>query len=381
MSGAADGRREAWVVGVGLHPYQKPSDTPYTELGVTAIRGALADGGLHWQNVQTAYTGTATTSMALSRLMYRHLGATGIPMVQIENASASGSSAFRQAYLDVAYGIHDVAIAVGVDKPLMLSTPQRAAGVDDLVAGKVLPVTHFALLASRYLHETGATAEQVAAVAVKSSRNAALNPYAQRRKPRTTEEVMAPPPISGIFTRLQCCPIGEGAAAVLVVSEDAIDRLGLDGDRAVRIRSSVLRSETCYGTENSDAALTAETTSSALRVAGIAAAEVDLVELHDAFTIEELLYVEAMGFCKPGQAAAALCAGEFDIGGRVAVNPSGGLLSMGHPVGPTGIGQIAELTTQLRGEAGTRQHPGARVGLAHMVGLGAVCAVHVLSRN
>ncbi len=379
MSGL--GNRDLWVIGVGLHPYQKPSDTPYPQLGVTAVREALADAGLDWSQVQTAYTGTATTSMALSRLMYRHLGATGIPMLQVENASASGSTAFRQACIDVAAGIHDVAIAVGVDKPLNLTSPQRAAGLDDLVGNRVLPVTHFALLASRYMHATGASAEQIAAVAVKNSRNAALNPYAQRPKARSLEEVLAPPKISGMFTRLQCCPIGEGAAAAIVVSESALDSLGLNRDRAVRVRSSVLRSETYYGTANFDAALTAETTAVALEQAGVTASEVDVVELHDAFTVEELLYVEAMGLCEPGQAASALAAGEFDIGGRVAVNTSGGLLSMGHPIGPTGVGQIAELTTQLRAEAGPRQHPDARVGLAHMVGLGAVCAVHVLSRD
>jgi acetyl-CoA acetyltransferase len=375
------GNRDLWVIGVGLHPYQKPSDTPYPQLGVTAVREALADAGLDWSQVQTAYTGTATTSMALSRLMYRHLGATGIPMLQVENASASGSTAFRQACIDVAAGIHDVAIAVGVDKPLNLTSPQRAAGLDDLVGNRVLPVTHFALLASRYMHATGASAEQIAAVAVKNSRNAALNPYAQRPKARSLEEVLAPPKISGMFTRLQCCPIGEGAAAAIVVSESALDSLGLNRDRAVRVRSSVLRSETYYGTANFDAALTAETTAVALEQAGVTASEVDVVELHDAFTVEELLYVEAMGLCELGQAASALAAGEFDIGGRVAVNTSGGLLSMGHPIGPTGVGQIAELTTQLRAEAGPRQHPDARVGLAHMVGLGAVCAVHVLSRD
>jgi len=375
------GNRDLWVIGVGLHPYQKPSDTPYPQLGVTAVRQALADAGLDWSQVQTAYTGTATTSMALSRLMYRHLGATGIPMLQVENASASGSTAFRQACIDVAAGIHDVAIAVGVDKPLNLTSPQRAAGLDDLVGNRVLPVTHFALLASRYMHATGASAEQIGAVAVKNSRNAALNPYAQRPKARSLEEVLAPPKISGMFTRLQCCPIGEGAAAAIVVSESALDSLGLNRDRAVRVRSSVLRSETYYGTANFDAALTAETAAMALEQAGVTASEVDVVELHDAFTVEELLYVEAMGLCEAGQAASALAAGEFDIGGRVAVNTSGGLLSMGHPIGPTGVGQIAELTTQLRAEAGPRQHPDARVGLAHMVGVGAVCAVHVLSRD
>jgi acetyl-CoA acetyltransferase len=373
--------RTVWVIGVGLHPYQRLSDTPYTQLGVTAVRAALADAGLSWSQIETAYTGTATTAMALSRLMYRHLGATGIPMLQVENASASGSTAFRQACIDVAGGLHDVAIAVGVDKPLNIISPQHAAGLGDLVGNRAWPVTHFALLASRYMHETGAGREQLAAVAVKNSRNAALNPNAQRPKARTLQEVLEPPQISGVFTRLQCCPIGEGAAAAIVISDDAIDRLGLNRARAVQVLSSTLKSETYYGTENFDAALTRETTAVALADAGVAPEDVDVVELHDAFTVEELLYLEAMQLCKPGQAAAALSAGEFDVGARVGVNTSGGLLSMGHPIGPTGLGQIAELTTQLRGEAGPRQHRGARVGLAHMVGVGAVCAVHVLARD
>jgi acetyl-CoA acetyltransferase len=373
--------RPVRVVGVGLHPYQRPSDTPYTALGVHAVRAALADAGLAWTDVETAYTGTATTAMGMSRLMYRHLGATGIPMAQVENASASGSTAFRQACIDVAAGLADVAIAVGVDKPLQFSSPQRAAGVRDLVGSRVVPFTHFALLAQRYMYDHGATAEQLAMVAVKNSRNGALNPSAQRRKARTLAEVLAPPQVSGVLTRLQCCPISEGAAAVLVASDDAIERLGLDGDRAVRVLSSVARSETVYDGENFDAALTRETAAQALGEAGVTAADLDIVELHDAFTVEELLYIEAMGISPAGRAAADLEAGQFDIGGRVAVSASGGLLAMGHPIGPTGVGQVCEITTQLRGEAGERQHPGARTGLAHMVGVGAVCIVHVLRKG
>ncbi|AWZ01996.1 beta-ketoadipyl-CoA thiolase [Rhodobiaceae bacterium] len=370
--------RTVSVIGVGLHPYQRPSETPYTQLGVTAIRQALQDAGIEWSEVQSAYTGTATTSMGLSRLMYRHLGATGIPMTQVENASASGSSAFRQACFDVASGLVDVSIAVGVDKPLNFSMPQSAAGVRDLMGGRVVPFTHFALLANRYMHETGATAEQFAQVAVKNSMNGALNPNAQRQKVRSLEEVLAPPEISGPLTRLQCCPIGEGAAAVIIASDDAIQRLELNQSRSVQVLSSALRSETTYENENFDAALTRDTTAEALSAANLSASDLDIVELHDAFTVEELLYIEAMGISTPGQAAAELSEGQFTIGGRVSVSPSGGLLSMGHPIGPTGVGQICEITTQLRGEAGARQHKGARTGLAHMVGVGAVCAVHVL---
>jgi acetyl-CoA acetyltransferase len=370
--------RAVHVVGVGLHPYQKPSETPYTALGVRAVQGALDDAGLAWTDVETAYTGTATTAMGLSRLMYRHFGSTGIPMAQVENASASGSTAFRQACIDVAAGLADVAIAVGLDKPLKFGMPQPAAGLRDLVGGRVAPFTHFALLANRYIHDHGATEEQFALVAVKNSENGALNPNAQRQKARTLEEVLAPPFISGPLTRLQCCPIGEGAAAVVVASDDAIARLGLDGARAVRVLSSASRSETVYRGENFDAALTRETAGIALDGAGVSATDLDVVELHDAFTVEELLYIEALGLAPVGHAAAQLAEGQFHIGGRVAVSASGGLLSMGHPIGPTGVGQICEVTTQLRGEGGPRQHAGARTGLAHMVGVGAVCVVHVL---
>jgi acetyl-CoA acetyltransferase len=371
--------RPVHVVGIGLHPYQRPSDTPYTTLGVKAVGDALADAGIEWKDVETAYTGTATTAMGLSRLMYRHFGSTGIPMAQVENASASGSTAVRQACIDVAAGLADVAIAVGLDKPLKFGMPQSAAGLRDLVGGRVVPFTHFALLANRYMHDHGATDEQFALVAVKNSENGALNPNAQRQKARTLEEVLAPPLISGPLTRLQCCPIGEGAAAVVVASDAAIARLGVDRDRAVRVLSSASRSETVYRGENFDAALTRETAGLALREAGVSPSDLDVVELHDAFTVEELLYIEAIGLAPVGQAAAQLGDGQFHIGGRVAVSASGGLLSMGHPIGPTGVGQICELTTQLRGEGGDRQHPGARVGLAHMVGVGAVCVVHVLA--
>lgn len=371
--------RPVYVVGIGLHRYQAPSETPYTALGVTAARGALADAGVAWTDVEAAYTGTATTAMALSRLMYRHLGSTGIPMAQVENASASGSTAVRQAAIDVAAGLHDVVIATGVDKPLSFTSPQRAAGVRDLVGARAVPFTHFALIANRYMHDTGATVEDFARVAVKNSANGARNPYAQRQRALSLDEVLAPPLISGSLTKWQCCPIGEGAAAVIVASDEAIDRLGVDRSRAVRITASVARSEKVYGAENFDAALTGETVRQAYDEAGIVAADLDVVELHDAFTVEELLYLETMGLTDRGGVAAALANGEFDIGGRVAVSPSGGLLSMGHPIGPTGVGQICEITRQLRGEAGDRQQPNARTGLAHMVGVGAVCVVHVLS--
>ncbi len=188
--------------------------------------------------------------------------------------------------------------------------------------------------------------------------------------------------VSGSLTALQCTPVGEGAAAVIVASEDGIKRLGINPERAVRVTASVGRSERVYPQGiGADAALTRETVELALAEAKRAPGDLDIIELHDAFTVEELHYIESIGLCAEGQGIAMLKEGALDIGGRCAVNPSGGLIAMGHPIGRTGIGQIGEITMQLRGEARARQHRDARVGLAHMVGIGAVCYVHILERR
>lgn len=380
MSGPV-GARDAWVVGVGLHPYQRASATPYVTLGLTATRQALQDAGLRWPQVDSAYIGTALLGVAPGREMLRFLGATGLPISQVENASASGSTAFRHAVQDVASGSCEVSVAIGVDKPEPARLAARSSGVPALIDDVVNPLTHFALLMQSYMAQTGATVEQIAGVAVKNHANGALNPNAQRQKARTLQEVLAPPLVAGHLTRLQCTPIGEGAAAVIVASDDAIGRLGVDVRRTVRVVASQSRSEMLYDNENFDAALTRTTGAAALEQASVGPHDLDVVEVHDAFTIEELLYTEALGLAPAGEAAHAVQRGEFDIGGRVAVSASGGLLAMGHPTGPTGLGQVAEVVRQLRGEAGARQHPGAATGLVHMVGLGAVCVVHVLQRR
>lgn len=379
MSKTLGDLRPVFVVGIGLHRYRRLSDTPYVVLGLTAIREALDDAGCPWEEVESAYIGNALLGMAPGRTMLRHLGASGLSITQVENASASGSTAVRQAALEVASGVSDLSLALGIDKPLgnTLSLPRADTGIREL-PGPFVPATHFALLAQEYLDRTGATPEQLARVALKNHRNGAKNPYAQRQQERSLDEILSDP-IAGALTRLQCCPVGEGAAAVLVASEDAIGTLGLDSGRAVRIRASANRTERVYPPGgSSDAALTRETMERALAESGIGAEALDVVEVHDAFSIEELLYLEAIGLCEEGRAGDAIARGEFDIGGRCAVSPSGGLLAMGHPIGPTGAGQIAEVTRQLRGEAGPRQQPEARYGLAHMVGIGAVCVVHIL---
>ena len=210
-----------YVVGIGLHPYQFASDIPYVGLGLRAMREALAAAAIAWPEVQSAYVGTSAIGMATGRVMFRHLGSTGLAVTQVESASASGSSAFRQACLEVASGVSDVVVAMGVDK---FGDGRMAAdkdGLPHLAPTATMPLVTFALMAHEYLRQHGLKPEAMARVAVKNHGNAALNPYAQFRKPRTLEQVMASPKVVGDLTVQQCCPQGDGAAAVIVASEAA----------------------------------------------------------------------------------------------------------------------------------------------------------------
>ncbi|MBL0730934.1 thiolase family protein [Piscinibacter sp. HJYY11] len=374
--------RAVHVVGIGMHPYQFPSETPYVHLGLTAVREALKDAGLQWPQVQAAFVGTAAIGMAAGRVMLRHLGSTGLSVTQVENASASGSSAFRLACQAVASGEHDVVLAVGVDKTGHARRASGSDGLSTLSPTSNLPVAKFALLARRYLRDGGLNIEALARVAVKNHGNASLNPYAQFRKPRTLEQVLASPKVAGELTVQQCCPRGEGAAAVIVASAAAIARLGLSRTRSPRVIASVSISEKLgRGDVPPIVQMVRDSSLAALEQAGIAASDLNMVELHDAFSIEEIVYGEAIGVSKPGEGAHDLARGDTAIGGRCAVNASGGLIGMGHPIGPTGVGQIAEITRQMRSEATGRQHPNTRLAMAHMIGLGSVAIAHVLQKT
>lgn len=372
--------RPVYAVGGGLHPYRAASAASYVELGLTAVRAALADAGVGWADNDASFVGTATLGVAGGRAMLRHLGASTAQILHVENASASGSAAFRAACVEVGSGLAEVAVAVGVDKPNVVQHAYQMTGIPSPVGDAVALPTHFALVASEYAAANGLKAEDIARVAVKNHANGALNPFAQRRKARSLEEVLASKPVSGMLTALQCCPVGEGAAAVVVMSEAALARHATAAARAVRIAGSATFSETQSAQTSFDAVLTGLTVAAALADAGLSPRDLDVIELHDAFSVEELLYLEEIGVAARGRAAEDLKAGRFAIGGECAVSPSGGLLAMGHPTGPTGVGQIVEIMRQLRGEAGDRQQPGAKFGLAHMCGLGSVCYAHVLTR-
>ncbi|KWX57575.1 thiolase family protein [Mycobacterium sp. NAZ190054] len=372
-----------YVVGIGMYGYRRASATTYLTMGVAAVREALSDAAIMWENVESAFVGSGKIGMAAAPTLARYLGRTGLPVVQVESASASGSVAFRQAVLDVASGRCDVSLSVGVDKAEFPPDAVSKSGIRGLVDGRVEFHTMFALRTEHWLEQRSADSRQLAAVAVKNHRNGALNPYAQRRKVRTLEEVLEPPYISGILTRLQCTPVGEGAAAAIVASAEGLTRLGIDRRRCVRVRAAVHQTQPHFddAVGNEEEAVTRAAAREAYEQSAIGPDGLDIVELHDAFSVEEPMYLEAMGVCAEGKALHDLAHGALDIGGRVAVSPSGGLLAMGHPVGPTGIGQVCESVRQLRGEATGRQHANANTALVHMVGVGGVCTIHVLENE
>lgn len=382
------------VVGAGLHRYGKYDDLTYHDLAQPAIRAALGSAGIEWEDVAAGWCGHTQGGITLGARIFSKMGKTGLSVTNVENASASGSYAFRGAWLEVASGQCDVAIALGVDKRSREISPQFVqAGIEALeaeeakAAGKKTgssggksfrpfsPVSKFAVMAREHMEKYGTTIDQIAQVSVKQHANAALNEFAQYQKQVTLEEVHSARMLVDPLTVLHSCPFGDGAAAAILMSERAVERYGID--KPVWVRASVSQSQ--QGDDDLDAT-TEKAARSAYEASGIGPDEIGMVELHDAFTIEEIVYIESLGLCVPGEGGKLVESGATARDGRVPVNSSGGLLAMGHPFGPTGIGQIAEIFWQLRGEAGERQIPTSpRSGLAHMVGMGGTCIVQVFS--
>jgi acetyl-CoA acetyltransferase len=288
-------------------------------------------------------------------------------------------------------GAADIALAVGVGKfgrTLRLDGGVGApeAGTAEYrerqigaMQGPLPPAGLFAMRTRRRMHEFGSNIDQFALVAVKNRKHAALNPYAQMREPMTLDDVRNARMVADPLTVPHCCPVGDGGAAAIVVSDRKARELGVGP--AIRVIASAFRTPTLAGVMNAqDADTTVATVQAAYTQAGLGPKDIDLVQVHDAFTVEEIEYCESMGFCERGSGEAAVERGELSIGGRIPFSTDGGLLSRGHPLGPTGLAQVHETVLQLRGAAGQRQVEGARTGLVHMVGIGGVCLVHILQR-
>ncbi|MGR3321574.1 MAG: thiolase family protein [Pseudooceanicola sp.] len=382
MTGTLKDLRPVYVVGVGMHRYQFASETPYITLGLTAVRGALSDAGIEFPAVESAYVGCTGIGLAAGRIMFNHLGSTGLGVTQVENASASGSSAFQLACFEVASGLKDCVMAVGVDKYGDQVRAVQKEGVNTLSDTANIPLIRYAIMAEYLKKEKGLSQEDLAMVAAKNHTNGSTNPYAQFQKPRTVEQVLNSTLVAGSTTSLMCTPRGEGGAAAIVCSEEGIRRLGIAGAKPIRVLSSVLRSEEPQKGRELPSVTVAQTVAEqAYAEAGITSDDLDCVELHDAFAIEEILYTETFGLAPKGEGQLFLREGGSAIGGKCCVNSSGGLIAQGHPLGPTGIGQIHEIVRQLRHDNGDRQQPDARTGMAHMIGLGTISIAHVFQRD
>ena len=377
--------REVMVAGVGLHPFGRFPDKDLATLALEAVVPALQDAGVAWKDIPVAYFGHVYYhGMSVGETALAELGLTGIPIINVENACSSGSTAFWQAYWGIATGLYDMALAFGAEKvpsgPVTVTaadSPDRYIGGDHMMAG-------YALRMRRYMEETGAPATAFAQVSVKARQNAALNPYAHRKQEYSLEEVLQSRPIADPLTLYQCCPTSEGGAAAVLCAADALDQYGIDKGRSIRIAAAILRSGTYNGRGSDHSAFSPYRTEpaalDAYEMSGTGPEDVDLTQVHDAATIGELQQLEALHLVPWGQAWQATMEGRTALSGDIPTNTDGGLLAMGHPFGATGIRMIHETVTQLRGEAGPRQVSNPKVGLAQCSGAGDVTTVHILTR-
>jgi acetyl-CoA acetyltransferase len=389
-------RQRAYVAGVGMTHFGKHLDRGLKSLAGEAVTAALRDAGIDGKDLEAAWMGSAATGLITGQvcvpgqMVLRSLGIGRIPVVNVENACATASTAFHQACTMVTAGMYDIVLACGfeklyhADKARTFAVFSGAADVEDMdnvmhgiqaaieSAGmkadlegagstRSMFMDIYVAWASRHMRDYGTTREQFAAVSAKNSLHGSLNPRAQYQEVLTVEDVLAAREIAWPLTLPMCSPIGDGAAAVVIVSERKARELGIaDG---VRVASSVLASGWDYEAEET-MRLPEAVARQAYEEAGIGPEDLSCVELHDASAPSEILYYEHLGLCPKGEGGPFVAAGHTRLGGRIPVNTSGGLLRKGHPIGATGIAQIVELTEQLRGCAGARQVPGARVGLA-----------------
>ncbi|MGC8629046.1 MAG: thiolase domain-containing protein [Candidatus Micrarchaeia archaeon] len=384
--------RDVAVIGVGLTKFGERWEASIKELMAEAGLAALQDANITSKEIDAIYGGSMTPGRFIGQehvaaLMADQLGLGNIPATRVENACASGGSALRQGYMAVASGIHDIVVVGGVEKMTDVSTSEATTALGgagdqewELFQGITFPGL-YALMARRHMHDYGTTEEQMAAVAVKNHANAYKNKYAQFHKLITIDDVLNSKKVADPLKLLDCSPITDGAAAIVLAPLDIAKKYS---DTPIKIAASEQASDTLRLADREDitgikaARIAAE---KAYKHAGITPKDVDVAEVHDCFTIAEIMAMEDLGFFKKGEAAKAIEEGRTQINGDISVNTSGGLKGCGHPVGATGIKQAIEITWQLRGEAEGRQVDGAEIGLTHNVGgSGATAVVHVFKR-
>lgn len=389
--------QDIYIVGVGMTPFGRHLDKSIKQLTAAAVSDAVADTGCDRRCIGAAFFGNVVQGFMGGQQFVRGqvalapLGLQGIPVFNVENACATGSSAFNLAVNHLRAASTDVAIAVAAeklfsqDKAKMFSVFESGWDIDtpeenertllamghgvEVPEGTTSPKPYsrfmdiYAAYGRQLMRLSGVTQRQLAIVAAKNHAHAVHNERAQYRQAMTPEEVLAAPPITYPLTLPMCSPVSDGAAAVILCTEDAFRRHGFDRRRAVKVLASVMRSASARDADDLDHHVTRLAALRAYELAGIGPRDIDVIECHDATAIGEMVQMEALGICKRGECGALVESGATTLGGRVPINPSGGLESKGHPIAATGLGQIFELVQQLRGECGARQVEGARIAL------------------
>lgn len=390
---------DIWIIGTSMTPFGRFADLDLIDLASRATIDALADAQISLADVGVLAMGNVYEANSHNgQRLQKQVGQTGIPVYNVVNACATGATAVRVAIMAIRSGETDVGLAVGVEKMGKMGLLGGAAKggrkeykpsgrygsivkTEGILGTSLMPGV-FAQAGTEYALEHGVTAEQFARVAEKNHAHSVLNPLAQYRKRFTLEEILGSEVISYPNTLPMCCPTGDGAAAIVIVSDAKLRTLDPDvRRRAVKISASTLTSDPWTEGDQVQAdvnTLTRLAATQAYEQAGLGPEDLDLVELHDCFATAELLHYDNLQLCEPGGAGDFIDSGAPRRDGRTPVNVSGGLLSKGHPLGATGIANLYEVTTHLRGEAGDRQIEGAKVGLTHVVGLASACAVHIL---
>lgn len=409
--------RDVFVIGIGHTAFGKFLERNIKSLAEEAVSLALKDAQIEKEDLGSAFFGNAMQGLVTGQEMVRgqvalrYSGIDGIPIINCENACATGATAFHLAWQSISGGHFDVALAVGAEKLFMEDTAQMFRNYDvgmdmeilednrarwaaeankigkaDYGEGKPrsFAMDMYASVCRDHMEAFGTTQYDLAYIAAKNHNNSVHNPYAQYRKPMTVEEVLAGRPVVYPLTAPMCAPVGDGAAAAILCAGDFMNRI--PESRPVRIRASILGSGTDrkqgFGSDHISARLSRQ----AYEMAGLGPEDIDVIELHDASAMGEIIQFEGLGFCPWGEAAAVSRTGATAIGGKIPVNPSGGLVSKGHPLGATGIGQIAEIVMQLREAAGKRQVKGARIGMTEngggFVGVEeASMAIHIFEKT
>ena len=394
---------DLWILGITMTKFGKRPDVDVVDLAAEAALGALADGGVTMQQMQVLAAGCLMRSAdGIGQMLQKQLGQTGIPVYNVANACATGATALRTVIMAIKAGEADMGLAVGVEKlagaGLLAGGSRKGDGttwephgrygavapLDGRIGTETMPGV-FAQIGMEYGHKYGGTSfELFARISEKNHANSTLNPYAAYQKAMSLEQIMGDVMIAYPNTRPMCSANCDGAAAAVVVTDAKLKTLSLEQQkRAVKISASVLTTdpweEACQILPNVNT-LTRNAATTAYEQAGIGPEDLDLVELHDCFATAELVHYDNLMLCPEGGAVDFFESGASRRDGRLPVNVSGGLESKGHPIAATGIANIWEIATHLRGEAGDRQIEGARVGLAHVIGLGSACGVHILER-